>query len=157
MDIDYDEWWCGGDSCTCDYVEISGQRYCGTWNWTLLSCSVQVRFSSDGSYTLPGFRAEWTAIPDDGECLSDEYCNQGLWWERATNSLSYVHCYYEWWSWDYWQRVVVELLSCTNIGSLYIICQHNSSTPSNRPTTALAKPTSQSQPKLCEHGIRASL
>ena len=23
-----------------------------------------------------------------------------LWWERATNSLSYVHCYYEWWSWE---------------------------------------------------------
>ena len=20
--------------------------------------------------------------------------------ERATNSLSYVHCHYEWWSWD---------------------------------------------------------
>jgi len=23
-----------------------------------------------------------------------------LWWERATNSLSYVDCHYEWWSWD---------------------------------------------------------
>ena len=29
------------------------------------------------------------------------YGNSGrLWWERATNSLSYVHCHYEWWSWD---------------------------------------------------------
>ena len=23
-----------------------------------------------------------------------------LWWERATNSLSYVDYHYEWWSWD---------------------------------------------------------
>ena len=23
-----------------------------------------------------------------------------LWWERATNSLPYVDCHYEWWSWD---------------------------------------------------------
>ena len=23
-----------------------------------------------------------------------------LWWERATNSLSYVDCHFEWWSWD---------------------------------------------------------
>ena len=23
-----------------------------------------------------------------------------FWWERETNSLPYVDCYYEWWSWD---------------------------------------------------------
>ena len=23
-----------------------------------------------------------------------------LWWERATNSLPYADCHYEWWSWD---------------------------------------------------------
>ena len=66
MDIEYE--FCGGDNCTCDYVEISGQRYCGTWNGTFLSCSMHVRFSTD-DYSSPndGFRAEWTAIHDDGE------------------------------------------------------------------------------------------
>ena len=23
-----------------------------------------------------------------------------FWWERATNSIPYVDCHYEWWSWD---------------------------------------------------------
>ena len=27
-------------------------------------------------------------------------CTGRFWWERETNSLPYVDCYYEWWSWD---------------------------------------------------------
>ena len=44
--------------------------------------------------------------------------------ECSTNGLSCVHFhYYEWLSWD----CGTELWSCTVIGGLYIICQHNSS------------------------------
>ena len=69
MDIEYDEYWCGGDNCTCDYVEILGQRYCGTsLPEPIIGCSVEVLFQSDDwDFSFPGFRAEWTAIPDDGE------------------------------------------------------------------------------------------
>ena len=64
MDIEYE--FCGGDNCTCDYVEISGQRYCGTsLPEPIISCSVEVLFQSDWDFNFPGFRAEWTAIPDD--------------------------------------------------------------------------------------------
>ena len=69
MDIEFDDYWCGGHLCWCDYVEISGQRYCGTWNGTLLICPGQVKFKSDDFWTgNQGFRADWTEIPDDGEC-----------------------------------------------------------------------------------------
>ena len=66
MDIEYDDYWCGGDNCTCDYVEILGQRYCGTsLPEPIIGCSVEVLFQSDISDQFPGFRAVWTAIPDD--------------------------------------------------------------------------------------------
>ena len=57
------------NNCMCDYVEILGQRFCGTYNWTgsVVSCENVVRFSSDESITLSGFRAEWTEIPGDVE------------------------------------------------------------------------------------------
>ena len=71
VDLYYEEWWCGGDNCTCDYVEILGQRYCGSsLPDPIISCNLEVKFSSfrwrfeDNQ----GFRAEWTEIPDDGEC-----------------------------------------------------------------------------------------
>ena len=68
MDIAYDEFGCGGDNCTCDYVEILGQRFCGaSLPEPIISCSLEVLFQSDSQYTYSGFRAEWTAIPDNGE------------------------------------------------------------------------------------------
>ena len=53
--------------CSCDYVEILGRLYCGSWNWTgsVVSCVNEARFSSDESFTLSGFRAEWTEISGD--------------------------------------------------------------------------------------------
>ena len=67
--IEYDEYWCGGKACTCDYVEILGQRYCGNSSLSepIISCSLEVIFQSDYGYNFPGFRAKWTEIPDDGE------------------------------------------------------------------------------------------
>ena len=67
--IEYDEYWCGGEACTCDYVEILGQRYCGNSSLSepIISCSLEVIFQSDYGYNFPGFRAKWTEIPDDGE------------------------------------------------------------------------------------------
>lgn len=70
MDIEYNVQYCGdGFDCLCDYVEILGQRYCGNWKWTgeLQSCSMEVRFSSDETFSYSGFRLEWEEIPDDGE------------------------------------------------------------------------------------------
>ena len=69
MDIEYNEFFCGGDNCTCDYVEISGQRYCGNSSLPepIVRCSLEVIFQSDSIYRFPGFRAEWTEIPDNGE------------------------------------------------------------------------------------------
>ena len=68
--IEYDEYWCGGKACTCDYVEILGQRYCGNSSLSepIISCRLEVVFQSDYGYNFPGFRAKWTEIPDDGEC-----------------------------------------------------------------------------------------
>ena len=67
--IEYDEYWCGGKACTCDYVEILGQRYCGNSSLSepIISCSLKVIFQSDYGYNFPGFRAKWTEIHDDGE------------------------------------------------------------------------------------------
>ena len=67
--IEYDEYWCGGKACTCDYVEILGQRYCGNSSLSepIISCSLEVIFQSDHGYNFPGFRAKWTEIHDDGE------------------------------------------------------------------------------------------
>ena len=70
MHIEYDENWCGGDECWCDYVEILGQKYCGTsLPEPIFSCSLNVIFQSDLVDNFPGFRAEWKAIPDDGEWI----------------------------------------------------------------------------------------
>ena len=67
--IEYDEYWCGGKACTCDFVEILGQRYCGNSSLSepIISCSLEVIFQSDYGYNFPGFRAKWTEIHDDGE------------------------------------------------------------------------------------------
>ena len=48
-------------------MEILGRLYCGSWNWTgsVVSCENEARFSSDESFTLSGFRAEWTEISGD--------------------------------------------------------------------------------------------
>ena len=71
MDIEHDdEGGCGVGNCG-DYVEILGQRYCGSsLPDPIISCNdLEVKFSSyiwrfgDNQ----GFRAEWTEIPDDGE------------------------------------------------------------------------------------------
>ena len=90
MDVEYDEKWCGGADCTCDYVEILGKRYCGTsLPGPFISCNLDIKviFQSaltwydDYWYGNSGFRAEWTEIPDDGEC--------GL---HILNHLSCVWC-----------------------------------------------------------------
>ena len=49
----------------CDYVEVFGLNYCGTWNWTgsVVTCKNVVRFSTDESSTFSGFRLEYTEIP----------------------------------------------------------------------------------------------
>ena len=86
MDTYHDEYW--GD-CAFDYVEILGQRYCGSpLPDPIISCNdLEVKFSSyiwrfgDNQ----GFRAVWTEIPDDGECglhtLSHLYC---VWCRQAS-------------------------------------------------------------------------
>ena len=76
MDVEYDEKWCGGADCTCDYVEILGKRYCGTsLPGPFISCSLELEviFQSamtwydNNWYGNSGFSAEWTEIPDSGE------------------------------------------------------------------------------------------
>ena len=69
VDIEYDEYECGGEDCTCDYVEVLGQRYCGNSSLPepIISCSLEVIFQSDYWANFPGFRAKWTEIPDYGE------------------------------------------------------------------------------------------
>ena len=81
VDIEYDEYECGGEDCTCDYVEILGQRYCGNSSLSapIISCSLEVIFQSDSIYRFPGFRAEWTEIPDDGEWSSLGWWVKKLW------------------------------------------------------------------------------
>ena len=70
MDVEHDEYWCGGADCTCDYIEILGERYCGTsLSEPIISCNdMQVTFKADNfDAGNQGFRAVWTEIPDDGE------------------------------------------------------------------------------------------
>ena len=77
MDIEHDdEGGCGVGNCG-DYVEILGQRYCGTSQpEPIISCNdLKLTFKSDyisepKNYTpvvqwFGGFRAVWTEIPDD--------------------------------------------------------------------------------------------
>ena len=72
MKIEYDdEGGCGlGNSG--DYIEILGQRYCGTFlPEPIISCNdLKVTFKSDNIAgtewkSFIGFRAVWTEIPDD--------------------------------------------------------------------------------------------
>ena len=57
-------------SCSFDYVEISygrfRQKYCGdTIPGPFISCSnITVKFRTDGSVTLSGYKAVWTELPD---------------------------------------------------------------------------------------------
>ena len=73
MDVEYDEKWCGGADCTCDYVEILGKRYCGTsLPGPFISCSLELEVIFKSAMTWywygnSGFSAEWTEIPDSGE------------------------------------------------------------------------------------------
>ena len=70
----YESWFTGVNEtvdCTCDFVEILGQRYCGTsLPGPFIGCSFEVIFKSDYAKSSPGFRAVWTEIPDDRE-----YCH----------------------------------------------------------------------------------
>ena len=79
MDTYHDEYW--GD-CAFDYVEILGQRYCGSsLPDPIISCNdLEVKFSSyiwrfgDNQ----GFRAVWTEIPDgSGLCLYSPPLTEG--------------------------------------------------------------------------------
>ena len=96
MDIEYDdEEEVGSWNCSGDYVEILGQRYCGTsLPDPIISCNdLKVTFQSDNNAVFNkaeerwsrGFRAVWTEIPDDGECglhtLSHLYC---VWCRQAS-------------------------------------------------------------------------
>ena len=80
MDTYHDEYW--GD-CAFDYVEILGQRYCGSsLPDPIISCNdLEVKFSSyiwrfeDNQ----GFRADWTEVPDDGKW--------GLWSSYSQSSV----------------------------------------------------------------------
>ena len=76
VDIEYDEYECGGEDCTCDYVEVLGQRYCGNSSRSepIISCSLEVIFQSDYDYNFPGFKAKWTEIHDDGDCQLCQIC-----------------------------------------------------------------------------------
>ena len=73
MKIQYDDDGGCGVGNSGDYIEILGQRYCGTFlPEPIISCNdLNVTFKSDniadGRWKwFSGFRAVWTEIPDDG-------------------------------------------------------------------------------------------
>ena len=89
MDIEYDEEEeVGSWNCSGDYVEILGQRYCGTsLPEPIISCNdLKVTFQSDNNAVFnkaegrwsSGFRAVWTEIPDgSGHCLYSPPLTEG--------------------------------------------------------------------------------
>ncbi|XP_045151121.1 suppressor of tumorigenicity 14 protein [Echinops telfairi] len=61
-------------SCTKDYVEVNGEKYCGERSQFVVtsnSSKITVRFHSDQSYTDTGFLAEYLSYDssDPGKCL----------------------------------------------------------------------------------------
>ncbi|XP_069470237.1 suppressor of tumorigenicity 14 protein [Ambystoma mexicanum] len=67
-------------SCTKDYVEVNGQRYCGTRSQFVVSSSnskISVRFHSDKSYTDTGFLAEYLSYEPNNPCPEQFTCKSG--------------------------------------------------------------------------------
>ena len=65
-----------------------------SWMIRVIPILVKVQMSSYHCYHTT------SSSPAHVPCLVFTSESGRLWWERATNSLPYVVCHYEWWSWD---------------------------------------------------------
>ncbi|XP_037697891.1 suppressor of tumorigenicity 14 protein isoform X2 [Choloepus didactylus] len=82
-------------TCTKDYVEIHGARYCGEkpqFVVTSNSSRVTVRFHSDASYTDTGFLAEFLSYDSSDPCPGMFTCNTGRCIRKALRCDGWVDC-----------------------------------------------------------------
>uniref|UniRef100_A0A452TIE5 Suppression of tumorigenicity 14 n=1 Tax=Ursus maritimus TaxID=29073 RepID=A0A452TIE5_URSMA len=67
-------------SCSKDYVEVNGEKYCGERPQFVVaskSNKITVRFHSDQSYTDTGFLAEYLSFDSSDPCPGKFMCNTG--------------------------------------------------------------------------------
>ncbi|XP_057409497.1 suppressor of tumorigenicity 14 protein isoform X1 [Balaenoptera acutorostrata] len=91
-------------SCSKDYVEINGERYCGERPQFVVSSrsgKMTVRFHSDQSYTDTGFLAEYLSYDASDPCPGRFMCNTGRCiqkelrcdgWADCTDHSDELHC-----------------------------------------------------------------
>ncbi|XP_075383998.1 suppressor of tumorigenicity 14 protein [Tenrec ecaudatus] len=91
-------------SCTKDYVEVNGEKYCGERSQFVVtsnSSKITVRFHSDQSYTDTGFLAEYLSYDSSDPCPGMFTCNTGRCirnalrcdgWADCTDYSDELHC-----------------------------------------------------------------
>uniref|UniRef100_A0A8C4UIP1 matriptase n=1 Tax=Falco tinnunculus TaxID=100819 RepID=A0A8C4UIP1_FALTI len=82
-------------SCTKDYVQINGTRYCGERSQFVVASTtnkIEVRFHSDQSYTDTGFSAEYLSYDSSDPCPGKFACNTGRCIDRSMRCDGWLDC-----------------------------------------------------------------
>ncbi|XP_025039501.2 suppressor of tumorigenicity 14 protein homolog isoform X1 [Pelodiscus sinensis] len=83
------------NTCTKDYVEISGAKYCGERSKFVVASTnnkITVRFHSDQSYTDTGFSAEFLSYDSSDPCPGKFTCKTGRCIDNAMRCDGWVDC-----------------------------------------------------------------
>lgn len=82
-------------TCTKDYVEINGERYCGEKPQFVVASQtnkITVHFHSDQSYTDTGFLAEYVSYDSNNPCPGKFMCKTGRCIERELRCDGWADC-----------------------------------------------------------------
>ncbi|XP_006873132.1 PREDICTED: suppressor of tumorigenicity 14 protein [Chrysochloris asiatica] len=82
-------------TCTKDYVEVNGEKYCGEKSQFVVtsnSSKITVRFHSDHSYTDTGFLAQYLSYDSSDPCPGMFTCNTGRCIQNARRCDGWADC-----------------------------------------------------------------